>query len=197
VRATHGPAGCAHCKLDFIYKQLAGQYGYKGAKWWDFDIYKCYEYCGNCSETHWEELSQEKSGAKFILTTRPIDSWVVSFSKHLRKVYFLAEPWSRLAYDYLLGTVNRGFWKNHLALERFYNDYVADVQDHFKGTSRLLVLNVWTMSADELWEKLAEFLGVNNSIPSGTQFPSKSGLTIRYHFENVFRSNQDGIETAS
>jgi hypothetical protein len=92
--------------------------------------------------------------AKFILTTRPTDPWLVSFERHFQ---FWVEH-RRTDYDDFVLACTYGV--QHFSAERLRyvkEQHEANVQRHFAGRpDKLLVLNVFEGDG---WKELCAFLG--------------------------------------
>jgi len=154
IRSKHGFNGCKACHDDAVHKYLWGRC--------DFDIYRTCEYSGDISSFHWKELAEFYPKAKFILPVRPIDSWMESLSyktrvrgcieKHERAIEKPIE-WVHLL---LLHVFGRIVWEHDTWLNG-YQKYVGEVMETL-DKSRLLILDVFEMGDDELWEKLCAFL---------------------------------------
>jgi Sulfotransferase domain len=92
--------------------------------------------------------------AKFVLTTRPTDAWLVSLERHFQ---FWIEP-RRTSYDDFVLACTYGL--QHFSAERLRyakEQHEAGVRRHFAGRpEKLLVLNVFEGDG---WKELGAFLG--------------------------------------
>ncbi len=120
----------------------------------------------------YRELDARYPGAKFILTVRNMDGWLLSCKKQFTENLARAqnEAHNRLFMD-LYGTTVYEEDKFRAGYERF----VAGVLDYFKGRpADLLVLDV---TGGEGWEKLCPFLG--KPVPD-MPFPKANVTRIRW-----------------
>jgi len=137
---------------------------------WDWDLYESCDLAGNVSSVHWYQLQEGVPDARFILAIRPTELWLDSWegrlhshAKRLRrseKQQPSFQVWGRLIH-YGMVDFNRGEWG------RRYEEHNQKVIETIES-ERLLVLNVWEMSDEVLWEKLASFVGQS---PPNVQFP--------------------------
>lgn len=98
------------------------------------------------------ELDEAFPNSKFILTTRPAESWIESALSQLQnsiKQYGMMGPMARWAYG--TDQIDRD-----LLLQR-YNRHNQEVLEYFKGRSDLLILD---LAEGNEWGKLCGFLGL-------------------------------------
>jgi len=162
IRTKHGFSGCLGCHNDAVHKYLWGRC--------DFDLYRTCEYSGDIPSFHWRELASFYPEARFILPVRSIDSWIASSRRRIRSCVRKHEraikkpvEWVHLS---MLRTYGRIVWEHETWLNG-YRKHVGEIMETI-DKSRLLILNVFEMSSDELWEKLCVFL--DRPIPN-TSFP--------------------------
>ncbi len=127
-----------------------------------FTICKDFDYVGGTGTLCYRQLSELWPSAKFILCFRDPKQWIERVTHHhsrpIQKTFIkraLEFPIdgrgaSRLAYFGSIG-FNRDEWL------RRYLAHAEDVRKFFRGTDRLLVLNV---CSGEGWGKVCPFLGV-------------------------------------
>ena len=164
ICSRHGFLANENWMDDAIVKDLAGRI--------DFLVYDGCDYSGQIAAIHWERLADDLPEAKFILTGRPVTSWIESCIKRNKKGYghvikmasgevrFLWLWWLKL-----FGTIR--FSKK--LFEDGYTKHTKTIRERFADEPhRLLELNVFQESDDVLWGKLAGFLGVE---PPNTPFP--------------------------
>ena len=156
----HGLGLCTECEADAIKKFFQHST--------DFELYRYCECTADVPPIHWQQLAEEKQDAKFILTLRPVDSWKCSWDrkkarsdKRLEDALSSKVGWSTVNALHHFGMVvyDREIWVSA------YEEHNRSVLDYFKGDSRLLVLKPWEESDSDLWNKLASFLGKEDSIP--------------------------------
>jgi len=162
LSAMHGFGGCGYCERDATRKYVRGET--------DFDVYKSYHASFQVAAVHWKQLATERPDAKFILPLRPLNDWINSCRSKCRIAqithgttgWFWLERYAH--YGQLL--FDEKVW-----LAR-WRDHVNAVTQAFIGTGRLLVINVFEQSDEELWSDLSSFLHVPmpDPIPS---FPHK------------------------
>ncbi|MDE2078947.1 MAG: hypothetical protein KGI73_01020 [Patescibacteria group bacterium] len=107
----------------------------------------------------YRELDAAFPGAKFILTLRDVEKWLISM-RRVRKIYPLLRlhpALSQLCYE--------AFGESHLNNEEImrtrFLQHTREVLAYFRGRDDLLVMD---FSAGDGWEKLCNFLG--QPIPS-------------------------------
>ncbi len=156
--AKHGFNGCPECEKDAVRRYNCGRC--------DFDFYRTCDYSGNISSAHWRLLADHFRDAKFILLLRPMDEWIYSI-EHApeRIVRSRGGVWNPSSYGVLyrkhhFGTVyfNRDVWLR--GYEKHRDEVIAGIDP-----DRLLVLNIFEISGDKSWERLAAFVGV--PVPTG------------------------------
>lgn len=161
-RAKHGDNGCLRCDKDMVGKHLAGRC--------NFDIYRTCEYIGNISAPFWRQLADTRPDAKFILTVRPLEDWLRSCKrrdKGGKRHVGLIRRGRRATYSiyfrlHFFGQVrwNLNAWKE---------GWCRHIEETQQLGDRLLVMNVFTMSDEVLWNKLSNFMNVEHTDPS--EFP--------------------------
>lgn len=130
---------------------------------WDFDIYKVGECIGNISSFHWRMLLKALPESKFILPLRPIDDWLCSWKKqkasHEREIRKILQE--RINFNQLnrlchfgMISFDESVWKES------YKKHKEEVIDVIEK-DRLLVLNVFEESSQELWKKMVKFFEVS------------------------------------
>jgi len=111
----------------------------------------------------YKELDHRYPGAKFVLTTRDLDSWLDSVRwmfKHGPALW----RWGPEAYEYLRRLYGTTRYRRALLTDRWYA-YHADVADHFAGRQEdLLILDI---SGGFDTDALCDFLGVPGVAESG------------------------------
>jgi len=116
----------------------------------------------------YQELDQHFPNSKFILTLRPVDTWIASVVKHFG---VKDTPMRALIYgeDYAHPAGNETCYIHR------YEQHNQAVLDYFKHRpEQLLVLE---LAEGEGWEKLCPFL--NKSIPD-CPFPHENNSRMRY-----------------
>lgn len=100
----------------------------------------------------YKEIARRYPAAKFILTTRDKEKWLKSMEKHLDAIrpFKLYKP-ARLMDKLTYGT--HDFDRKKLL--KAYDRHVNDVKEHFKGTGRLLVIDI---PRGDGWKPLCRFL---------------------------------------
>lgn len=165
VSAMHGFGGCPECRADAARKLAEGRT--------DFDVYRGYEVVFQVAAVHWRRLAEERPDARFVLPMRPLENWLDSCDYRCR----VAEKthgsldWFWAEREALFGQrlYDRAVWRDR------WVEHVAAVCGTFRGTDRLLVVNVFLDDEGELWRRLAAFLGCEPP-PPGTRFPHKTGV---------------------
>lgn len=102
----------------------------------------------------YKELDAAFPGAKFILTVRDVEKWLISMQR-IRRIY----PILRLVpkVSQLLGEVlGESNLTDEEKMRIKFLQHTREVLDHFKGRNNLLVMNFATGDG---WEKLCSFLG--------------------------------------
>ena len=102
----------------------------------------------------YRQLDAAFPGAKFVLTVRDVERWLISMHQ-VRKIYPLLR---------LIPTVSQlfseAFGEGHLsdegAMRARFLQHTLDVRAHFEGRDDLLVMDI---PAGDGWEKLCAFLG--------------------------------------
>jgi hypothetical protein len=118
----------------------------------------------------YKALDEEFPGAKFVLTVRDVDRWLVSM-QHVRRIY----PLLRLSPKISL-LCREAFGEGHLkdteVMRAKFLQHTRDVVAHFEGRNDLLVMDI---SKGDGWDKLCNFL--ERPIPS-VPFPHHNRQTI-------------------
>ena len=149
----HGFGSCSECSDDALKKYANHQC--------DLDQYKTCECSGELPGLHWQELAEERPDAKFILTTRPLESWLHSWEKKKKRAGKRIETalnqklhWltANIIHRYGMIGYDREVWQNGFV------KYNKEVQEYFEGSGRLIVMNPWTTADSDLWIMLATFL---------------------------------------
>jgi len=149
LEVRHGFSGCPGCIQDAVWKQRQGRC--------DLDLYQTCEYSGNVAAIHWPDLVESHPRAKWILTVRPVASWLASMQtnfqvqKHLQPAH--RDSWTQLYLQHMWGGV-----ENLARIRQRYLEYLARVRLHFHQFDNLLELNVFTEPSSQLWRRLAAFL---------------------------------------
>lgn len=167
VPAVHGFLGCRQCVDDFGMKARQGSV--------DFDLFRSCKYSGNVAFPFWRKIAKERSDAKFILTIRPRLSWLDSMERHFVRsiTKFTGVPLrSTIFWRYLLLRSRFDVRKHGIRalLDLRYRTHYGEIVRSFRGSNRLLVVNVFVTEPEKLWEQLATFLGVAKGTPSD-RFP--------------------------
>ncbi len=174
LRAMHATGGCRFCHDDMIEKMRQGRC--------DYVMYSVYEYCGALANWHWRQLAEERPDAKFVMTTRPLDQWlksVVPFAKKACQSSHRHDPAFQMRYRKTYGDVK---YPSESQLREHYEEHIGGVLEHFTGSDRLLVLDVFTENDESLWSKLAPFLG--RAVPEGKKFPKRKSPIRVYDCRN-------------
>lgn len=171
LEVMHGFGRCKGCEKNDIEKYLRHEC--------DFSIYKTCDYSSNVASIHWRQLIDTYPEAKFILPLRPIDAWLHKYQNNPRVTEAFLERfmkgqigWAPIYCMYHFGviTYDRKMWKD--GYERHTKDILNTIDP-----GRLLVLNVFEMSDEELWSKLAIFLGCE--VPNPIEpFPKYQGIIL-------------------
>ena len=181
VNACHGFGSCKVCENDAIVKHMRGRI--------DFDVYRAYDYCGQVAGIHWRRLSKADPDAKFILPVRPMDDWLKSIKRHMRKAMETRrrDPWFALEFKKIYETewelckhAGDDFW----ALMR--TTYELEISKVLNPQNRLTVINVFEESNEELWEKMADFIGVSRDKIPDEPFQNRTKPIKLYRYENLF-----------
>lgn len=113
----------------------------------------------------YKDLSRKYPNAKFILTTRKIDSWLASCKAHWRKKNRLEGSMANLIRRAVYGTASF----DPDLFSQAYSAHMKDVTNFFSGDQkdRLLIMDI---CAGEDYEKLCPFLGkpmIKGKFPHG------------------------------
>jgi len=112
--------------------------------------------CDVSVATSFIELDKKYPGSKFILTSRDLDSWIMSLRKHVeryrskhrseRSNYWRLKTWGTTTFEEFDEETRR----------ETYSDHVKKVMDYFKDRPEdLLVIDI---CGGEGWQKLCSFL---------------------------------------
>lgn len=103
--------------------------------------------------TYFRELDQRYPGSRFILTERPVDSWISSVERQFRSQ---PDPVSQYRRDVRLGIYGVSVF-NEMRFRRVIEEHSTAVRAHFRDRpGQLLVQNYF---AGDGWETLCQFLG--------------------------------------
>ncbi len=148
----HGLGHCGDCQQDAFDKLRVGRF--------DWDVYKTCDYSGNVSSVHWHQLHKNIPDSRFILTVRPVEDWLDRWEgklhSHSRRVALSKcvpslQTWRRLIQFGMVG-FDREEWG------RRYREHNRQVIDTIEEEC-LLVLNVWNNTDENVWRRIAKFIG--------------------------------------
>lgn len=127
-----------------------------------FDAFTDLPFC-----TSFEKQFQTFPNAKFIYTTRPIESWLGSFTAHWQKVHDLDgfdqikhafASKSEFHYGMHFRDIHFQLFFRHASAVEAYMSYDERVRDFFRGERRERFLEFSVFNGDD-WTKLCQFLG--------------------------------------
>jgi hypothetical protein len=113
--------------------------------------------------TYFRELDDRYPGSRFILTERPVESWIVSVEKQFRDQ---PDPVSQYRRDVRFAAYGVSIF-NEARFRRILDEHSRAVRDHFRDRpGQLLIQNYF---AGDGWDSLCGFLG--KPVPA-TDFPN-------------------------
>ena len=154
-RSGHGLTRHSNQKESVFRKLLFGD--------WNLPVYQEMDYYGNLPNLHWKQLAENYPHLKFILTLRDAEDWFAGCNrrwKYVRKqkcrsysqgVTDIAEMQRLFLSIRMLGCVGvrKEIWMDN------FEKHNQDVLEYFKGSDRLLAINVFQGDG---WEKLCPFV---------------------------------------
>lgn len=204
LQAMHGFGSCLVCEFDALDKLTRG--------FADFDVYRCYDYCGQVTFVHWKKIAEENPDAKFVLTIRDVVPWLESMRLHAFRAWRKSmrgksRLWSQMVWKSMYDVDDEDWNKVVVVagqtrieaesalmfkIQCGWNRHHAEVFGYFSGinSDRLLVLNVFEESNQVLWNRLAEFIGCDPP-EEGTRFPKITGPIRRFRHQNLFLGMED------
>jgi hypothetical protein len=159
--------------LDHDMKQECKRRRMIGNPW--LPVYDHYDYVGNVSIVTWRELADSCPDMKFILTVRPLQDWWLSCRNNweiplrTQAETFVTgsdfdKRWTLITLLILFGC----YVPHETKWKRGYIRHNREVLKYFKGSNRLLVMNIFKGHS---WSRLAKFLSIQ-TIPD-TPFPHR------------------------